>query len=90
MGLIFLTISFPYFIMCFLLPIINQNWSTKSQFIACFCIFTVGLVLAGPSLMLGFDDSDLWVVLLGFFIIGFATPLVIVPTIPETIRGVQN
>lgn len=79
-----------YLLMCFLIPFLNKRktWSAKAQFIISFFLSSLGLSLAGPSKLLGLDDSNLIVVLLGFFIVGVAAPFVFVPTIPETIAGV--
>lgn len=88
MGYVFICLSLPYFLSCAFLPRLLQKVPARLQFVAGITISSVSLALMGPSTIFGFSDKNLWIILIGLFLMGISQSLAFVPGIPEGIESV--
>lgn len=85
MGYYFALLSFPYFFSALLAPVVFGALPRKLQFILCFLLTSVGIMLMGPSEVLGLPDKK-YLIMLGLPLLGFVQALVFIPSLPEAIE----
>ena len=89
MGFYFAFLSIPYFFSALLVSIFFENVPRKLQFILCFLLSTIAIMLMGPSEILGFPNHRIFI-LIGLLIMGLVQALVFVPTLPEAVVVLQQ
>jgi len=86
MGYYFSILSFAYLLSAIIIPFAFKNVPRKLQFICCFALTAVAMMLMGPSKLFGFPQS-LGCVLVGLPMLGFFQALCFIPSLPEAIES---
>lgn len=85
-GLAFATPTISYILTCTLVGYIFANFEKRSTIMSGFLLAGVSYFFIGPSELLHFGDSAVFL-FIGLFMIGFALSMTMIPIVPEMIQG---
>lgn len=89
MGYIFMCATLPYFVGCLIYPQVFSRMPAKLQFVISFLVAGVAIGTAGTTPLFGLPDDQLWIVIVGLFMLGLSIPFIFINTIPETIDSIR-
>ena len=89
MGYYYALLSFPYFFSALIIPVIFKNTPRRLQFVICYFLSAIAMMLNGPSRVFGLPNEK-YLIMIGLPILGFVQALLFIPSMPEAIECIQH